>query len=234
MGTDIHMGVEKHENGRWRRMLPPPELHADEDYSHLPEGSYLHEWKRKRNQYEWYGGRNYDLFGMLANVRNGVGFAGVKTGDGFTPIAMPRGLPDDLSLALKKRLDPPEDDESGDIWLGEHNHSWLLLRELIEYDWKGQVTGHYGWVDAEEYQSWKRNRKPTSWCTGVSGTSIRHATNKEMENCIKRGDTENVYTLVGWVETYADSAGSFYTKTLPALRQLGPPDKIRIVFGFDS
>lgn len=39
--------------------------------------------------------RNYDLFAALADVRNGVGFAGVKTGKAIEPIAMPRGIPDD-------------------------------------------------------------------------------------------------------------------------------------------
>jgi hypothetical protein len=41
--------------------------------------------------------RNYDVFAILANVRNGRGFAGVVTGGGFNPIAMPRGLPPDVS-----------------------------------------------------------------------------------------------------------------------------------------
>ena len=37
------------------------------------------------------------LFAILAGVRNGYGFAGCDTGDGFRPIAPPRGLPGDVS-----------------------------------------------------------------------------------------------------------------------------------------
>lgn len=36
--------------------------------------------------------RDYFLFGVLANVRNGHGFAGVDTGDPVDPISEPRGV----------------------------------------------------------------------------------------------------------------------------------------------
>jgi len=39
-------------------------------------------WK---NAGEIDGNRNYDLFAILANVRNGHGFAGIKTGGGIRP-----------------------------------------------------------------------------------------------------------------------------------------------------
>ena len=45
--------------------------------------------------------RNYNTFAMLANVRNGRGFAGCWTSTGF-----PRGLPEDLAA-----VDDIEDDE---------------------------------------------------------------------------------------------------------------------------
>jgi hypothetical protein len=37
-----------------------------------------------------------------------------------------------------------------------------------------------------------------------------------------------------WEDTYAECAGQFYTKVIPALQTLGDPDDVRIVFGFDS
>lgn len=42
-------------------------------------------------------GRNYNLFSILANVRNGVGFANSDTGNAFIPIDNPRGVPNDAS-----------------------------------------------------------------------------------------------------------------------------------------
>ena len=47
--------------------------------------------------YEPYGDRNYNLFAILANVRNGTAFAGCKTGEGFNPISNPKGVPSDAS-----------------------------------------------------------------------------------------------------------------------------------------
>jgi hypothetical protein len=41
--------------------------------------------------------RNYNTFAMLANVRNGRGFAGCWTSTGFPVIHEPRGLPEDLA-----------------------------------------------------------------------------------------------------------------------------------------
>ena len=46
---------------------------------------------------EWFGDRNYDLFAMLANLRNGVGFAGRRRGEVLDPIDEPRGIPEDAS-----------------------------------------------------------------------------------------------------------------------------------------
>jgi hypothetical protein len=55
--------------------------------------------------------RSYDTFAMLANVRNGRGFAGIKTSDGFPFIAEPRGLPDDFEMVERKTRDEEDDGE---------------------------------------------------------------------------------------------------------------------------
>ncbi|QLQ28483.1 MAG: hypothetical protein HZT39_09650 [Pseudoxanthomonas sp.] len=69
-------------------------------------------------------GRSYRLFAALAGVRNGIGFAGVFTHDAITPIAEPRGLPDD-NVAY-----PNE----GDVWFGDHTFSWLSFPEITSWD----------------------------------------------------------------------------------------------------
>lgn len=65
MGTDIH-GVFQRRN---------PETKQWEDIPHKYEMN-----------------RHYQLFAMLAGVRNGTGFAGVKTGEPVKPISEPRGV----------------------------------------------------------------------------------------------------------------------------------------------
>ena len=42
--------------------------------------------------------RDYNSFAVLGDVRNGLGFAGVKTGEGFNYITARRGLPDWLEI----------------------------------------------------------------------------------------------------------------------------------------
>ena len=75
MGTDIHIAAEIFKGGRWRL--------ADVDLSE---------------------NRNYWAFAVLADVRNGYGFAGIDKGDPITPISEPRGLPEDLSDELRDQL----------------------------------------------------------------------------------------------------------------------------------
>lgn len=61
-----------------------------------------------------FGNRSYGMFGFLANVRN---YSRVPciTGE-------PRGLPDDYTVGDAYRID-------------YHSHSWLLLKELLEYNY---------------------------------------------------------------------------------------------------
>src|SRR4030095_14523751 len=119
MECDIHLCVEVKKNGEWRRSLPPKPL----DESLAKQAKSGDAYYVRCAAVTWYDDRNYNTFAMLANVRNGYGFAGCDTGDGFQPISKPRGLPKDLSaevLAISK-----DAGDEHDIWLGDHSHSWL-------------------------------------------------------------------------------------------------------------
>jgi hypothetical protein len=176
-----------------------------------------------------YEDRNYDLFAILADVRNGYGFAGVDTGDGFRPIAMPRGVPEDASQYYKNEVNQ---------WDGDgHSHSYFTLDELEAYDWAGQSTTHRGWVDKEQYEVFKKQGHPDSWSGGVSGGRVKHITNEEMDKVKDDDEEASYYTQVEWQESYAESASSFLTETLPALRKIKKMkdvEDIRIVFFFDN
>ena len=143
--------------------------------------------------------RSYNTFAMLANVRNGTGFAGVRTSTGFPVIHEPRGLPDDLERdedhgvivdktqlvcawdwdgkeqpidsAEARRVSYLEDD--GCLWLGDHSFSWCTLAELrtfIENVAKKTQTYLCGIVTREEYIAHETTGKPyKSWCGGLSG-----------------------------------------------------------------
>ena len=177
-----------------------------------------------------YDGRNYNLFAILANVRNGYGFAGIETGSGFNCIQEDRGLPEDVSNEVETELD--------DEYL--HNIGYITLRELVEFDWN-QTTTHYGTVREEGYKQWKENGQPDSWSGAIRGPLIVELTNEEMEGLLngtyKREPSREYTTRVEWKNTYAESVGDFYTESLPMLQQRSDKtdgSDIRIVFGFDS
>lgn len=207
MGTDIHMVVQFRRNGHWGTV-----------------GG-----RRYRT-------RHYDVFGMLADVRNGSGFAGVDTGNGFTPIATPpRGFPDGFTT--------DEDDHEG-VWMGDHSFSWVTLRELLDYTWE-KTTEHRGYINVlSQFDTWDKERScPQSWCGMISGLSVRHLTHEEARALV-RGDAKpedglHYTTQVSWTETYKESAGEFYSKFIPELVSEAQAmdvsaDDVRLVFGFDS
>lgn len=151
MGCDIHIQIERKTDEGWKRVV------------------WTNEWRRKcpdiysgstdPNALELgdnFDGRNYDLFGIFADVRNGT------CGDAVPPIAEPRGR--------------PEDADWGD-WLGDHSFSWLSLRELQDYDWDAPLIKR-GWVNHEQaekfradgippdsYSAWSSRGEVVQWTT---------------------------------------------------------------------
>ena len=165
MGCDIHMFCEVRKGGKWEKVgevFKDPYYHPDK-----PED----EWNIKFTDSP-YLMRNYDLFAILADVRNGHGFAGIRTGDRFNAIANPRGLPDDVSEKVK---------EESDHWgVDGHSRSFFTVAELLAYDWN-QQTGHSGVVNLQGYLEWHLKGRAEEWCGAISGPDIRMVTNKEMD-----------------------------------------------------
>lgn len=225
MGCDIHLFVETKTNGpKW----------ASADTWRPADG------ERTCVDYErqFYKGRNYDLFAMLANVRNGHGVAGVDTGDGFVPIAMPRGLPEDVS---------PEVLAESDGWdCDGHSHSFFTVVELLAYDWT-RTTKKRGWVNGPEFAAWSRWDRgqgfgPKRYSGGVAGGGITHIDIGGMQLAINDAKNDeaaiaalaSTYTQVQWETPYYRSASNFLSETLPRLWKLGAPADVRIVFWFDN
>ncbi|MDG3006431.1 hypothetical protein [Paludisphaera mucosa] len=236
MGCDIHFYVENKVNGDWQSAdrWEPSEASGHE----VEPASSIHYKKR------FYSDRNYSLFAILADVRNGRGFAGCDTGNGFVPIDDPRGLPDDVSDMVKA---------ASDCWDGDgHSHSWFTVAELLEYDWT-QTTKHRGYVSAAQFYEWNRWRRedgegPESYCGDVGGGSVEKVSEAEMRRRIEEvtaGDwyrseekvqeqLPSVYCQVEWEQPYYKAARGFLSDTLPQLWRLGKPEDVRIVFWFDN
>lgn len=208
MGCDIHIWTEKRVGEKWR---PADDLVDNPN-----------EYARKYT--EIYDRRNYELFAMLAGVRNDYG---------IVPIGAPKGLPDDLS---------PEVED--DMWL-EHTPSWLTLAELQAYNWERWFEREV-WMAYPQHVEYVNSGSPSSWCMGAYGRLVRRITTEQMNALIANpqslrapGDQEdlgNVYAPRKWRETYREAAGDFYTEAIPKLEALadGDPTSVRIVFYFDS
>lgn len=240
MGCDIHLYVEKRNvEGNWLAVDKFTRDEPNEEGEVGRLGVNYHE--------RFYNGRNYNLFAILADVRNGRGFAGCKTGEGFNPIAAPRGVPDDASAEYKEVVEQWDCDG--------HSHSYHTLRQLLDYDWT-QVSNLQGWVDAQEWATWSRWKRengegPESYCGGVSGPSVKTISAKEMDELLSPVAREyskkreefakqyaNTYGLAQWTEPYHVAAGSFASETLMRLLKVAGGtaglDDVRIVFFFDN
>ena len=224
MGCDIHMFAEKRNiiTKMWEK------IGEVFDYAYFNPDKPVSEYNTPKTD-EPFHNRSYNTFAILADVRNGSGFAGIKTGEGFNPISEPRGLPEDVSEEIF--------DES-DKWDGDgHSHSFFTVKELKEYDWN-QITGLRGTISLQQYQAIKKGDNPGSYSGSISGPKIITISMEKADAHILNPDPSyerfDVYVDYHWNELYKDSASRFYNTTIPALEALGDPEDVRIVFFFDN
>ncbi len=150
------------------------------------------------NYENWlWSGRNYRLFAILADVRNY---------DGFEPIDYPRGLPKDVSPQIKRLAKGLAEDC--------HSHSWLNLKEFLDFDWdkSAGITTRYVSPEAAKLYA-ETGEKPTSSCLFTSDES---------------------WVSLSWELSYRQCCAGFLDEVLPELHVLGEPDQVRIVFWFDN
>lgn len=194
MGTDIHPIVEVKVDETWTRVLYEPEaIHS----------------------------RNYDLFALLANVRNGIGFAGIKMGEGWKPLSDPRGLPSDMN-------------PYNDYDLGDHSFSYATLKELIEFFNIEQISRKYGVISILQYKSYIKGTRPSNYSGGIIGQNIITINEQYIEGIIDYGRNVDIYIQVSWLEKSTNAVNHFINEVIPWMESLGEPENVRLVFGFDS
>lgn len=241
MGCDIHLAVEVRRNGAWQREAIVPEPFRDPWFVKSAEeapGSFYTKWAER----QWYHDRNYEVFAILAGVRNS-GY--------ITPISEPRGLPLDMADATARMYhEHPEYDTDGDdIDLGDHSQSWLTLAELQAYPWGGRAIRE-GVVSLQEFmERVVRHGKGLpvevdsypykGWSGDIMGRGIVVRPASEIIAAIDNGgfavpEAERTYVRDQWSMSVGTQAGSFTERFMPALATLGAPENVRIVFGFDS
>lgn len=155
MGCDIHAVIQLKDDFVWRTQeVDNPEYKESSDYR----------WEREKRVYRVIDNRDYDLFGILANVRNGT------WGEPTPFIDEPRGFPKDFKC-------DSEDTHCG-IWMGDHSFSWLSLKEILDFEWdkKHKHTAYVSKETAEKmdkdksyipesFAGWSSNGVVRSWDT---------------------------------------------------------------------
>lgn len=263
MGCDIHIKAEYKKNSLWH-LADDPIVDCDmcnQTGKDSRDPNKVCYWCRgsKRVQREIYDNRCYDLFSILANVRNGYGFAGCKTGDGFVPMTSGRGIPPDVS-------------DEGESYLNEygadgHSHTYMTLKEIYDYDWD-QVTWKEGVVSPAVFKEWlDRGKKgyPIAYSGGVGGPNVVMVSPELMEEKIIKGEivvtperiealrnnqffdsfpsdpnAPSYYTTVRWASPYSEvREQSGFNKTLDLLKKLAEEqgvtyDNVRLIMFFDN
>jgi len=259
MGCDIHLFSEAKRNGKWEPAVPfvlsdwwfdtiqdeedheydTPEYRArQKEFESMSEEEVFEKYgDDSRIIWEYpldraLGQRNYNFFAILADVRNGRGFAGIDTGNGFNPISEPRGLPEDVSIEVKRQFEH--------YGVDGHSHSYITLKELLEYNWD-QTTIHRGVIDEKEYTRMIKanNNSPIYWAGMTYGPSVEHISLADMKDLVdgkfQRDSSKDYVTKFEWTETYRELVGEDYLEELcTELSHYGDPEDVRIVFFFDN
>lgn len=226
MGTDIHPLVQrrKNENSEWEFVTIP--------------GAAEKAWDKRDAEPILQGltGRNYQLFAVLGNVRNGYGFAGVVTGEPIPFISDCRGLPSDFTeqktVRFNKYASKWSDDEEEQMDYGDHSITWMTLAELLAYDWNRSIV-KVGVISLKQFQQWDGITPPEIYSGGVWGQNIVTISEKDARESTIPKNVE-VYVQISWRTSIKDRCKLFVEHVIPWLQTLGEPDNIRLIVGFDS
>jgi hypothetical protein len=243
VGTDIHLYVEKqNKNGNWEWVKPP----FKKTYEYQDGGSEFYyaynDWWNRDNG----GGnepdptsRNYEVFGFLADVRNGYGFAGCPIFNPVEPQFAGRGIPEDIPFDM----DGNSTDPNVEMWLGYHDFTWATLSELREAPWN-LPFGQVGVIGEEDYGSFKElGHPPGSWSGDIGGKNIVVLTeneyNRYMAGELQLKANAQVYIRVRWGDQPLLHSGFYHWLTCDWMEEIvssvdDDPDRVRITMGFDS
>lgn len=249
MGTDIHIYVEGFNGERWEEV---PKPFYDEEL----------DWWRWSDEYlRWQPGgdedyqpqvpdpenRSYLTFAFLANVRNGRGFAGIKTHEPITPQFPRRGIPEDTSMSDKE-------------WIGDHSFTYATLDELRAAPWEETGIESEGVIHATQYRQFVEKGRPVGMYAGnVSGRGTKvWETEADFLEAIDRGEISPEVLEVETGEFLAGQSGretSHYVRVRwydypladrsfkrwldcdwmnEVERKYGGAQNVRVLMGFDS
>ena len=165
MGCDIHLFTEKKSNinseqqwvniDNWK--LNP---YYDENDNEESEPKY------KLNPA--FRHRNYQLFSMLADVRND---------SENKPISDTKGLPKDISEIVIKQ---------NEYWEGDgHSHSFFTMKELYDYYEQNNIVKYSGLVDSDGVKAIKDGKMPNWFCQASTREGLIYKEWQRENNVLK-------------------------------------------------
>lgn len=230
MGTDMHMMVEiqQEDETEWRLLMGTPMAHK------CP--------------------RNYAMFAVLADVRNGSGrippvwmeehehttddgqqvtipghWYDVEDGgmERLIPIDAPRGVPDDATLEWQANVA---------IWQHKSNSveaTWLTAEEILEANWDQMIIRH-GLVRESDYiELTETGKGPSAQIGGFGGEGAIEVSEEEYAEG-KRGEH---YTLVRttWTDgLLSDQIPGFLKMVQGIVESKADSTKVRFMLLFES
>lgn len=276
MGCDIHVIAEVKVNDKW--IVNPYPVFKNTGYNPDRFAKSKHQLDQRllkeeinQQQYDstleryqkWYAiehiphpstDRWYDWFSVLADVRNGYGFAGIRTGQGFAVIAEPRGVPEDATKDWREYVEG----WGNDI----HSLSYLTLEDFDNFDWN-QTTMKRGVISLEKYRELRENNEaPDMYSGGISGGNIITISTEAADKVIDETITElcrpatyslfdsskvlteektlpvtewDIHVEYFWPVIYREWFKNHLESWVEPLRELEQHcDQARVVFGFDN
>lgn len=202
------------------------------------------DWKTVR---EIEHNRNYDTFAILANIRNGRGFAGSDTGDSLPFIQEDRGFPKDFSIYEDEYHSPSGLTEytpnSDQIWMGDHSHGWVTLKEVCEFIEKYKNNTILKRAIVKEYEHkrlLKTGERPNRSYFAENNTKTEVLTQKEYQFLSSLGslpEKKEIFVQHEWSEDLLEATYIPQIKLdMDNISEEYEVDQndVRMVFGFDS
>lgn len=198
MGCDIHDVLQVNKNGKWDTIA-----------------------------FDMFNNRNYSLFALLADVRNGESSP-------IKPISEQKGLPSDFEI---------DDEYHGRHWMGEHSFSFYTLAELKRWlteNTEIKITMKV-FVPFTEYVRCKQeNDTPCYLCGGVGGEEIIILTEQQAEDALNGkyalNHVKNYFVDYTFEINLIDAVGIkiLIEEIEKIVGTEVAPENVRYVFGFDN
>lgn len=219
MGCDIHLRIQVQNGEAWEDVpyKTEPWQPRDTDDAYGQQQWRLFDERHGEPLPDAFDARNYNLFGMLADVRNGT------WGDEWPVLKPPSGLPDGIDIEAEP-------------WLGDHSFTTLTLEELESYGWDSiQVNGR-GCVSAEVYAQTPKGDRPSSYSAGAGGGSVVTYEPEEWEARGRKPQFhgESSYVWARWSQTARQGSRDWPGLVLPRLREIAAGRPLRLLVGFDN